>query len=53
MRREWEPEDLINHQGHVNLYGKFDLDMSTRLDLAALTPIAVTAPREPMVATVL
>jgi Tn3 transposase DDE domain len=25
---------------HVNLYGKFDLDMSTRLDLAALTPIA-------------
>jgi TnpA family transposase len=37
----------------VNLYGKFDLDMSTRLDLAALTPIAVTAPREPMVATVL
>lgn len=38
---------------HVNLYGKFDLDMSTRLDLAALTPIAVEGPREPLVATAL
>ncbi|MDT4929671.1 MAG: hypothetical protein QOF92_2538, partial [Pseudonocardiales bacterium] len=37
---------------HVNLYGKFDLDMSTRLDLAALPTIAVEGPREPMVATV-
>jgi hypothetical protein len=25
---------------HVNLYGKFDLDMSTRLDLAGVTPNA-------------
>jgi hypothetical protein len=35
-----------------NLYGKFDLDMSTHLDLAALTPITVGR-QEPMVATVL
>lgn len=34
------------------LYGKFDLDMSTHLDLAALTPITVGR-QEPMVATVL
>ncbi|MGH3778983.1 MAG: Tn3 family transposase [Pseudonocardiaceae bacterium] len=26
---------------HVNLYGKFDLDMTTRLDLAGVTPNAV------------